>query len=250
MSRDLTQYVCLNGLATSNPAAEQEAVNRNTEWTVRGKGLRKGSVAALAACGLAYLLVPALQAAGPGPRLAVEIRNYSGVPPDTLRCAETQASRIYAGAGLTIEWRELPAPVLGKEQPSSDQTAVRPVATVNLLPDSMAAQLRRRSEVFGFAAGDVAYVFTDRILAAGKEVNASIPVVLGHVMAHELGHVFLGEGHTVGGIMTSKLGPREFGRMDMGDLLFLPAQAQRMKERLLAPRAGDDRPPGRGDDTN
>ena len=176
-----------------------------------------------------------LQGAGKTDYLVVAIRNYAGVPPETLNLAEAQASKIFEKAGLIVEWWELPVSTEGKELPAADRPTVPPVAYLKLPPDSRIASLRRSSGAFGCALGADVYVFAGRIFQATEEAKASLPIALGHIMAHELGHVLLGENsHTPGGIMTPMFRPREFALMGMGSLLFTPAQAKRMRGRIRA----------------
>jgi hypothetical protein len=206
MFRNLTQYVCSKTVAAA---------------------LRL-------AFGLACFLAPALQAAGPGPRLVVAIRDYADVPRETLDRAEAQVSKIFGRAGFLVEWRELT-----ESKPAEDFAEVKPALVASLLTNSMAARVRCSAGALGFAIGNRAYIFVERTrLAAGFGAN-DFSKTLGAVMAHEMGHVLLGPGHAAGSVMSARLGKTEFVQGEQGALLFLRAQAERMNERIRAQQAAE-----------
>jgi hypothetical protein len=64
------------------------------------------------------------------------------------------------------------------------------------------------ADALGLAEPQVrrAYVFCDRVAALNERASASIPSILGDVIAHELGHLLLPlPGHSPGGIMRPEL---------------------------------------------
>ena len=200
-------------------------------WIREGRSTKrsKRNAAVLLACGLACLFAPAVEAAEPSLRVVVAIRNYAGVPRETQDIAEAQASKIFEKAGVTIEWRELP-----RSQSANVDLPVVAEPIVNLLPDSMIPPLRPSPDAFGKALGLQAYVFAGRIRQATEAALISFPKTLGHIMAHELGHVLLDEkSHAFGSIMSPSLGVEEFRQMNMGTLLFTPAQAKWLRDRVL-----------------
>jgi hypothetical protein len=204
MFRNLTQYVCA-----------------------------QTAVAALRlAFGLACFLAPVLQAAGPGPRLVVAIRDYADVPRETLVRAEAQASEIFGRAGVLVEWWELTG-----SEPAADFAEVKPALVASLLTNSMAARARCTGSALGFAIGDRAYVFVERSRLAAAMGASDFGQALGVIMAHEMGHVLLGPGHAAGTVMSARLGKAEFVQGEQGALLFFPAQAERMRERFRAQQA-------------
>lgn len=80
---------------------------------------------------------------------------------------------------------------------------------------------------------DVFYPSIEK-LCRNFEVNISL--VLGGVMAHEIGHLLLGtHAHTPTGIMCPRWGAQELDRVGKGTLLFTDAQAQKIRARLMSP---------------
>jgi len=56
--------------------------------------------------------------------------------------------------------------------------------------------------------------------------------LLGDVLAHELGHLILGSGHTSAGIMRAAWSPRELGALRKGRLQFTDDERQRIRVAL------------------
>jgi len=181
---------------------------------------------------------------GPGLKIEVHIYDYSGVSADVVTRAEQETARIYGRVGVAVEWRNCAR--TAKEAAQNPSCEVLPGSdtrlTLRLLSNAMAQKLHRDSNVHGLALvpenrgfGEEAYVFADhaRDLAVDKETQA---LLLGDLIAHELGHLLLGEGrHSPdGGIMHVPWGEKELGQARQGVLLFGPAETERIREQLLA----------------
>jgi hypothetical protein len=86
------------------------------------------------------------------------------------------------------------------------------------------------SEKGGGAYSDVFYPSVEKL---SSDSTASPSRLLGHVMAHEIGHLLLGtHSHSAFGIMQPHWQGEELRRIGMGDLLFTPDQARKMRARL------------------
>jgi hypothetical protein len=80
--------------------------------------------------------------------------------------------------------------------------------------------------------GDVFYPLVEKL---HSDCHASLSRVLGHVMAHEIGHLLLGlRSHSALGIMQPDWQGEALRRIGMGTLLFTVEQARNMREKLLA----------------
>lgn len=85
--------------------------------------------------------------------------------------------------------------------------------------------------------GEGAYsdVFYDSIKKLDEEWHARMPILLGYVIAHEIGHLLLGtNAHSWLGIMRSQWHGEELRSIAMGRLLFTPLQVESLKARLNA----------------
>jgi hypothetical protein len=156
--------------------------------------------------------------------IVLDVVNYAKVPPGILRSAEREVSRIYAPAGVTIVWRHEP-----EQEPAP---AARRFDVLLLCAQMSAAKIKkdRISDgvlgVAGHATGR-AYIFVGRVFE--HSIRFGNPhVVLGRVLAHEIGHLLLSErGHSPRGIMRSKLEV-----FSQGADQFTPAQREAMKVTL------------------
>ena len=80
-----------------------------------------------------------------------------------------------------------------------------------------------------------ANVFYNRVEQRTEVERISLEQVLGHAMAHELGHLLLGSNsHSSTGIMSGKWRAEELKRAAKGDLLFTPQQARIIHDHALA----------------
>jgi hypothetical protein len=183
---------------------------------------------------------------GTKPGLAVTIRvyNYAEASHGTMSRAESEAGRIIGATGVAAVWLDCLVP-RGQLQPVSQQAGrdcSGPVsgATVllRILPRSTPANTALRDTMFGYADGSaLASVFYARVEDLARGVvgdETEIPVILGHAMAHEIGHLLLGsDSHSKTGIMCGQWDGKYVERALMGRLVFSPNQAERIQAEVL-----------------
>ncbi len=172
-----------------------------------------------------------------GLKLAVRTYNYAAVPGHILMTAEEHAEEIFRRAGIELAWVDCPVSrvELGKF-PACTQLMNDPRAlTLKILPESMAVGYALPIINLGVTIQHHAsLVFYHRVQRLSNDKCLSARVVLGHIIAHELGHLLLGEGgHSDKGIMMEDLRLRYFRQAEKGiPLTFSTEQAQRMHARL------------------
>lgn len=168
--------------------------------------------------------------------LTVQIYNYSRASPAILARAEQEAGGILGAAGLQVIWLECPAKKLGPCQKSPGAGDLR----LRILPALIQNQFQ--DSVFGFAIHPVlASVYYEFALRRARNDDAEfeLPIILGCVMAHELGHLLLGStGHSDEGIMLPRWEVNQVRQLMMGRLLFTPDQSRLMR---LEARARSER---------
>ena len=143
-----------------------------------------------------------LAAQGDPTAIVLDVHDYAKVPPSLLKNAELEASRIYAATGVKIVWRHDSA-----QEPAA---AARRFHVLLLCAEMSAQKIKKdgiSDGVLGVAGHGTgrAHIFVGRVL--DHSIRFGNPsVVLGRVLAHEIGHLLLEErGHSRRGIMTSKL---------------------------------------------
>jgi hypothetical protein len=184
--------------------------------------------------------------AGERLRFTVRISDHASVPAASLARAKAVATHVFDAIGVEPAWRECPP-----GQAETVACAERPRPTdlfVMIVPKPMAARARV-SAMMGLAVlpdrgrGSHLYVFNDRVRALSSEQQeVEFAVILGHVLAHEIGHLLLGSNsHSSGGIMAARWFARELRRLSKGDLLFTAEEPLRIRTELLARTAEETR---------
>ena len=178
------------------------------------------------------------------PRVKVRMYDYAQAPASVLAQAQQVAWRIVRETGVNTEWVNCQASDLDPREsdPGCDEP-VRPAdVALRLLPDWMAKAAGTRASIYGFAKPPyIAFVFFDRVedLVESGATEAS-HVILGHLLAHELGHLLLGrKGHSRKGIMRIPWKQRELKLAEQGRLLFTDGESERMSSQVCA-RMQDD----------
>lgn len=179
------------------------------------------------------------------PTLNVLVFNYSSASTVVLIKATAETSQIFAREGIAFAWTYCPS------SPSPDSPPACQVA-----PDPGDIRLRVlghhlnnafQDSIFGFAiAPTFATVYYDpaRLLVeTASDSDSYLPVVLGYLIAHEIGHLLLGDNrHTMNGIMQARWNIQQMQQLMKGTLQFTPQQAMRMRidSRI---RTGDPKSP-------
>ena len=177
----------------------------------------------------------------PKPQVIINVYNDAQVLEKVLAQAEQEATRIFRQAGVDNVWVECQSlkPDL-KRKPECDSPAGPWHLALRIVPWSS----KLRDSVFGTAflsvegEGTYSDVFYDAVQKLHKDWHASLAGVLGHVMAHEVGHLLLGtNAHSPTGIMRLSWQGRELRSISMGTLLFTSEQAGSMQAKLFSVRA-------------
>ena len=139
------------------------------------------------------------------PVVIVHVDDRANVPAGDLAGARREVDVIFAEAGVAIAWttRRFPASIIGP----AARDGRRHVALLLVNTDEVPGEPSSGCTL-GFAARKpaVAYAFYNRIAELGEIRPIDLRVVLGRVIAHELGHVLLPpNAHSPHGIMRSNL---------------------------------------------
>ena len=184
---------------------------------------------------------------GPAPQVTVYVYNWPQLEPNTLREAKEVVTRIFRKAGVEatlLDASPTSSRVKGKEPQPLGQTNF----FVQILTLPMAESLRLTTEVLGVAPGnpqelnrDQVYVLEPVAERMAREqvkareshavfLSASKGQILGHGMAHEIGHVLLHQAaHSPVGLMRSQWDRTDFENMVGGNLRFTSEEAERVR---------------------
>ncbi|MGD0580364.1 MAG: hypothetical protein ABSC08_15715 [Bryobacteraceae bacterium] len=183
------------------------------------------------------------QPPAPEPRIQVSIYNQAGVHAATLDRALREAARIYRRVGLELNWVDCPLTPDGPARVPSCYADLAPDRlALRVLPGKMSAHAGSSGTVYGVALlpqdggfGMVAQICAECCARLAKGDPAREAAFLGYVMAHELGHLLLGDpGHTLAGLMHIPWTREEQTRISQGTLLFTSEQAAKMRRNAAA----------------
>jgi hypothetical protein len=164
------------------------------------------------------------------PKLAIVIYHATAVPPAELLRAETVAGAILRQAGIETIWRTAGAADL------SPAPSEIPVHLLSVHPSN----LDRETSGYAILMGDGSYagVSWPAVHAAAATLESDDAILLGAVIAHEIGHILLRtRDHSTSGVMVIRFGPREMREAARGELQFLRSQAQRIRAEAARRRA-------------
>ena len=176
--------------------------------------------------------------------LTIHVSNGAEVDPMTLIQAERTATGIFKKAGVESQWVYPALPSEGK-QSNSIYKGPFPLShiQVTILPSLMSNRLglpyNLPDDVMGLAPGSSperqsVYVFYDRVEAFAvkhiADTHADAAQILGHVIAHEIGHLLLNDQtHSATGIMRGPWNLWDVQNASYGHLLFTRRQAEAIK---------------------
>jgi hypothetical protein len=158
--------------------------------------------------------------------LQVMLQNEIGIRIATLHQTQAEASRIFKAARITLIWLppgEVPANSLIikiVETPIGQKSR-----NLNVLGETRRVQIE--------APGRMAWLYYSRIHDLARFLHLEVSQLLGHVMAHEMGHLLLPYGaHADAGLMKAGWDAHQAFLAASGALTFEPSQAALIRTRL------------------
>ena len=171
------------------------------------------------------------------PTITVRVYDYAGVTAAIARRARQESSRLFQVAGIAIEWAVCTIP--GRAAPTDPRCQTQPLATdihLNILPRKMAREMMQHHSELGSAVpvpngfGHRASVFYHRVDELAESGGAPRALLLGHVMAHEIGHLMLGVNrHSETGLMHVPWDRDQREKAYLGTLLFTDTEAEQIR---------------------
>jgi hypothetical protein len=136
--------------------------------------------------------------------IVLHVVNYAGVAAGTLASAQKRAAAIYAAAGFRTVW------VAGDTDTASQDASALHLRVLLLsleMSEKKIKAARLGDSVVGLAhrATRRAHIFYPRIADLAIMKGCVLSDLLGHVLAHEVGHLMLGGRHSDRGIMQADL---------------------------------------------
>lgn len=172
------------------------------------------------------------------PQFAVTVCNDVGIADSVLVRAQETAAKIYAKGGAELVWARC-----GSEQGTgvlsrSGAGEASRGAAFSLRIRSRALSLQREAFGVAFLGSDGLGMQADVFYSSIVQLQQATPIdsgkILGYVIAHELGHLLLGQrAHSSSGIMQARWSGGQLRQISMGIFNFDERQAKQIRARLL-----------------
>jgi len=177
-------------------------------------------------------------------KLTVRVYDFTGLHPKSLAGATKEAAAVLGKAGIETEWLVCVA-TDGQMPPACNQPIGAGELALRILRRAKAAKGMFKCSACAAAVEDAegrgtyATLFLD-CLDAMPEAKHLVPsLLLGHFMAHEIGHLLLpGKDHSAAGLMRPVLREEDWQLASIGALVFSPQQAETLRAEVLRRRAG------------
>jgi hypothetical protein len=169
-------------------------------------------------------------------RVTISVYNDAEVSGAVLSRAEEQAGEVFWHAGIDVTWLNCKVPALNEEASRTCREA--------MFPEHLHLRIVRKSlslkgETMGISfqgqdgSGCYADLFYEPMEQLHKSEGTDIASLLGHVAAHEIGHLLLGSNsHSAAGIMHAHWTAEELASAKAGALVFSEQESLRMKTKL------------------
>ncbi len=177
----------------------------------------------------------------------VRIYNYAAVPEQRMARTQRHAAMVFTKVGLDPIWLDCR---LSSAEPIKDAACEEPLRptdiVLRILPRKMAARLGVKHAICGFAlpakklgfgTATIFHQRVDELVSQGSfsvDRNSAQALVLGHIIAHEIGHLLLGKGsHASRGLMSFPWNKKELKEAAWGGLAFTRGQTRRVRNAMV-----------------
>lgn len=182
---------------------------------------------------VAILLCAAAFCSPAAERQLVVVINPAGTDPKILAAAQEDAARIFGHAGIDLSWEWRRSRREGEKAVFDEKVSAQRPLFLQLLPTK---GVTISKAALGYAnvteeRGEMAVVFCGRLedLVHRLDWRVNRAQILGHTIAHEIGHLLSIVKHSPTGIMRGNWDEQDYWRMGRGGLLFTAAEAARMR---------------------
>ena len=175
---------------------------------------------------------------GPDDGITIRLYDFAGLPTEVAARARQEADSIFSRSQVRLTWLDC---TIDEQRQTTADTACNlvrgpRVLNMRLMPKHMEPADGLHGGIFGFAMlsnddsfAATANIYVDRLGAICDGRKYRRGVVLGAMIAHEMGHLLLGVGsHSKMGLMTLPWGPKVLTAADQGTLGFTKRESRRL----------------------
>jgi len=179
-------------------------------------------------------VLPSVQA-DPQPRqLTILIYDYSGWSKDGLNEVETVTTLLLSRAEIGTRWLHCVGPLADSPRPSLCDGDLTPETVLIRIIPAHLGQPSKLGDPLGAAVINVGYasVFASEVGRHADQFGLTPGTLMGYAVAHEIGHLLLGEKHAASGLMRAVWGKKEYNDMAQRWLGFSLTERQAMRDAL------------------
>lgn len=173
--------------------------------------------------------------------IAIYVYDYADARRSVLSEAERTATGILGKAGVETVWVDCPRDNASPTNPACVASPDPTHLILRVLPDSMSKGLQQvHGDAMGFTAlGERfncnAWIFYGGVKDFSLEQQLTLERLLGAVIAHELGHLLLGENvHASAGLMHGYWTNRELLDIESSRMIFSETESERIQSGVIA----------------
>jgi hypothetical protein len=182
-------------------------------------------------------------------QITIRIHNYAQVESGVLVDAKRTTDDILRVAGVEVVWLECSGNQITATEPRCETPMGPTDLTLNLLPQSMSRRFHLGGDAFGVALEDAegglgfdAWIFCDLVKDAAAQRQHTPSVLLGTVIAHELGHLLLStNSHSAFGLMRANWSGKELLAVEHRAMYFNSSESKRIQQALMSRRQSRER---------
>jgi hypothetical protein len=174
-----------------------------------------------------------------GSQITIRVYDEAEVPAETLTRALKEAARLCSEAGINMLWVECPPRNQSVQTNLICEEPFGPIILgLRVIPQNETKTKSSQNDLFGLAlpfedGGIHASVFYQHSKEFARGGPASVGQVLGHIIAHEIGHLLLwSNAHSPQGIMHGSWSREDLISIATGHLTFTPDETQTIKDNL------------------
>jgi hypothetical protein len=179
-----------------------------------------------------FVMSFALPGAGTAERMEIVICNSAALPPYVVTEAEKQAGFVFRSADIDVRWSGCETTAALNYTQNTARFLIR---LRNDFVPRYGSELSLHSMGRAFVSGGEGYiadVYYPAIQELARNSQASESWLIGYTIAHEIGHLLLGPGHRLQGIMRANWGREEALALAQRWLGFDKTDQIRLRDRL------------------
>lgn len=173
-------------------------------------------------------------------RLTINVYNQAGIEDKVLRKASQEAGRIFDELGISTEWLDCPPTSVQLPGSPACQQVGFDIISLRIFPRLNPIQGGFRKTHMGVALVEeqgrvYASIFFQRVMDVAESGKVPTEKVLGHAVAHEIGHLLLGSNsHSAAGLMKANWHPGDLKLLSMGRFHFSPKEGSVMRADVVS----------------